>query len=168
MNDTLSFLKSLKSRNIVLAYLGIIDDAVIEELCNRLEGIEKKPAGNKKIVQVLVECLQNVFYHSSVKNSEDSLFVVMKEKNNIKVVTGNTVSVTTIEALKSRIDEINSFTEEELKNHYREKLKTTSLSEKGGAGLGLIEIARKSGNKLSYHFEKINGQHSFFTLIVTV
>ena len=39
---------------------------------------------------------------------------------------------------------------EELKVHYLEKLKTTELSDKGGAGLGMIDMARKSGNKLGY------------------
>ncbi|HSY61943.1 MAG TPA: SiaB family protein kinase, partial [Cytophaga sp.] len=36
------------------------------------------------------------------------------------------------------------------------------LSEKGGAGLGLIEIARRSGGKLSYSFKPLNEELSYF------
>ena len=38
------------------------------------------------------------------------------------------------------------------------------MSKKGGAGLGFIDIARKSGNKLEYHFEKINDDYYFFII----
>ena len=56
----------------------------------------------------------------------------------------------------------------ELKAKYLEKLSRTKLSDKGGAGLGLMDIARKSGNKLQYDFENISSQISFFSLIVNV
>ena len=51
---------------------------------------------------------------------------------------------------------------ESLKNLYKEALNKGSLSEKGGAGLGLIEMARKSGNKLGFEFEEINDEYSYF------
>ena len=42
------------------------------------------------------------------------------------------------------------------------------LSEKGGGGLGLIDIAKKSRNKLGYSFKEIDKDYSFFTLIVKI
>jgi len=38
------------------------------------------------------------------------------------------------------------------------------ISNKGGAGLGLIDMARKSGNKLLYAFEKVDEKFSYFYL----
>jgi hypothetical protein len=43
-------------------------------------------------------------------------------------------------------------------------MKTGRMSEKGGAGLGFIDIARKSGNKLDYEFKDINGKSTFFII----
>jgi len=43
-------------------------------------------------------------------------------------------------------------------------LEDGAISDKGGAGLGLIEMARKSGNKLSFDFDEINAQLSYFYL----
>jgi hypothetical protein len=51
---------------------------------------------------------------------------------------------------------------EDLKNYQHEVLSASGFSEKGGAGLGLIEMVRKSGNKLSYGFENINEKNSYF------
>ena len=42
------------------------------------------------------------------------------------------------------------------------------LSSKGGAGLGLIDIAKKTGNKFEYHFLPIDDNFSFFILISKV
>jgi len=42
------------------------------------------------------------------------------------------------------------------------------LSEKGGAGLGFIDIARKTGQKLVYSFLKIDEEKSFFVLTTTI
>jgi hypothetical protein len=44
----------------------------------------------------------------------------------------------------------------------------STISEVGGAGLGFIDMARKSENKLSYSFDKINDRISFFTLMTMV
>ena len=44
----------------------------------------------------------------------------------------------------------------------------TSSSFKGGAGLGIIDMALKSGNRFEYNFNKIDDYHSFFTLKVKV
>lgn len=167
MPGMFDFSESLRNSHIVLAFSGTLDEHVIDGLCKQIETIEHSQR-NKKIIQVMIECFQNILHHSAEKES-DSLFVVKKEKNDsLKLITGNRISSSKVDALRARIDEVNTLSGEELKTHYREKLKTTTLSEKGGAGLGLIEIARKSGNKLEYHFEKINEQFSFFTLTVTV
>ncbi|MCZ6898904.1 MAG: DUF6272 family protein, partial [Bacteroidetes bacterium] len=39
-----------------------------------------------------------------------------------------------------------------------------TLSEKGGAGLGFVDMARKSGHKLEFGFETMNDEFSFFSL----
>ena len=55
-----------------------------------------------------------------------------------------------------------------LKQYYMEHLENNQLSEKGGAGLGFITIAMKSGNKLTYEFNKINDETALFMLTSTV
>jgi hypothetical protein len=42
------------------------------------------------------------------------------------------------------------------------------LSAKGGGGLGLVDIARKSGNKLEYEFFNYNDNYYFFDLTIRV
>jgi hypothetical protein len=42
------------------------------------------------------------------------------------------------------------------------------MSSKGTAGLGMIDIARKSGEKLEYDFQPINDKTTFFSLTVKI
>ena len=47
-------------------------------------------------------------------------------------------------------------------------LSVSEFSDKGGAGLGLIEMAKKTGNKLDYDFVSLDNDYSYFILSKTV
>ena len=42
------------------------------------------------------------------------------------------------------------------------------LKGKGGGGLGMIDIARKTGKKLNYDFAPLNDEYTFFSLNINV
>jgi hypothetical protein len=46
---------------------------------------------------------------------------------------------------------------------YKQIMRNDDVSEKGGAGLGLVDMARKSGDQLSYQFDTIDKKLSFFS-----
>lgn len=58
--------------------------------------------------------------------------------------------------------------QEGLKELYKLIIKTADISQKGGAGFGLVDIARKSGTKLEYDFEKVNDFYSFYSLLIRI
>ncbi len=69
--------------------------------------------------------------------------------------------------LKERIDFVNTKTSDELKILYRQTITDGKFTPKGGAGLGIIEMAKISGHPLDYEFEPINGNFSRYTLTIT-
>jgi hypothetical protein len=73
-----------------------------------------------------------------------------------------------MQSLQDKLDKINELDKEGLKNLYKEIIKNNKLSDKGGAGLGFVDMARKSGRKLEYEFEPINDSSSFFSLKTTI
>jgi hypothetical protein len=83
-------------------------------------------------------------------------------------MTGKFIPTNKIANIKSKIDNINSMEKAELKKLYKEILYNGEFSDKGTAGLGFVEIARKTGQKLSYEFHKINDEYSYFTLQIRV
>jgi hypothetical protein len=66
------------------------------------------------------------------------------------------------------LEQVNSLDKDELTELYKKQIKEGRLSEKGGAGLGFIDIKRKTGRNLEYHFLPINDVSSFFLLTSTI
>lgn len=121
-----------------------------------------------KIYYIMGESLQNIARHhsESFHNSPDkySLFAIHRRNFKYFITTGNLIEVEDINTLKQKIDTINSMNYQDLRVYSRTTRSSNDFSEKGGAGLGLIEMAKRSGNKLEYDFKKIDDKHSYFYL----
>ena len=174
------YFDNLSKGDVILAYKGSITSELINDV---LEGVEKKLAEaneesktRKRIYNVLVESMQNLYhhieeYHEGINEELDPKFgvlVVERDKDSYKVTTGNFINSSKIKFLKEKIDKINSLTKEELKDMYKFILNHQKLSAKGGGGLGLVDIARKTGNKLEYAFYNYNNNYYFFNLTIRV
>lgn len=171
----------MENDHIILAFKGELTEelltSVFQMMESRLEDSAVDLKVKKKVNNILVECLQNVYHHMEgfleEEKTDDSVGSVMflicqDQSQHFRIVTGNHMLNSNVAPLKKKIDDVNGMNEEELKTHYIERLKNSELSDKGGAGLGMIDMARKSGNKLEYHFDHLNERISFFSLIVHV
>ena len=119
----------------------------------------------KRVFHIMVESIQNITRHQEVPESDPTIkaiFSIQKNNSIYYVTTGNLIEHHNIPDLKRKLDKVNSLDKKELTKFYREILSDGKISAKGGAGLGLIEIVRKSGNKLFYDFKKIDDKFSFF------
>jgi hypothetical protein len=119
--------------------------------------------------------LQNLYHHldklpeDAVKLFNTVIFMVGKDDDETySIFTGNYISNDNAEKLKAKLDKINSLDQDELKAYYKEVLNNGMMSDKGGGGLGMIDIARKSGRKLDYDFQEVDDQHSFYSLNIKV
>ena len=55
-----------------------------------------------------------------------------------------------------------------VKKLYMKQMREGRLSSKGGAGLGFIDIRRKTGELLEYHFLPLTDKVSFFLLTAEI
>jgi hypothetical protein len=128
----------------------------------------------KKVFNVMIESLQNICKHqyaASAKNTEGfspAIFMIGVRNGDYFIITGNQLVNHEVENLKKRIDGINAEDKEGLKLLYKSARLKSQLSEVGGAGLGLIDMARKSGNKLVYRFDQTDETKSFFSLMTNI
>jgi hypothetical protein len=175
-NHFLKTLDSLKDGNeVLLAYDGVLNIDTISRLETEVESkvtsmaIAKGPL--KKIFFISVEALQNMLIHGGKDDHghQHNYFILSKNHTKVEIITANLVSNTIIPKLTADVERLNSFQDPaELKSYYMEHLEKNEISDKGGAGLGFITIAMKSGNKLGYEFNKINDDISLFFLKSTV
>jgi hypothetical protein len=85
------------------------------------------------------------------------------------IQTENAVKNESAELIKSRIDYLNTLDKKELRQYYKERLGADNDNpESQGAGLGLIEIARRATAPIEYKFELIGEGISYFTMYVEI
>lgn len=172
------FYLKMKKNNINLAYEGEITHQITKAFTslteNNMVRDEDYSSVQKKVFHVMVECLQNISKHADNQfnfvTSKDGrgIFMVSKDEKEYNVTTGNVVKNDKIDELKTMLERVNNLNKDELNQLYKQKIKEGRLSEKGGAGLGFIDIARKTGQKLVYSFLKIDEEKSFFVLTTTI
>lgn len=128
----------------------------------------------KRVFNILVECLQNLDKHLDIppppsndrlRNSYASLY---ENKNFFSILTANYIEKSKKESLEIRLSKLKNVAKPELRQLYKEQLSMGRISEKGGAGLGFIDMARKSGLPFEYHFIDIFYGYSIFIIIFKV
>ena len=182
MDNIIYFIKSTLSSDMAssgfpLIYKGEMNHQIMRSfafMANRKIAEKNIPTPiRKKVFHVMIECLQNITKHSDdfdekEKQIGNGLFVVGQNKDSFYVVTGNLIGNEKIKVLEERINLLNNADKAKLKELFLKQMMDGVLTEKGGAGLGLIDIARKSGRKLFYHFVPYDNHRHFFLLVVTI
>ena len=164
------------NNGISLVYLGTFSHEITKMFTSMAEEQMDRESEDRtikmKVYHSMVETLQNLNKHSDEISSNQSvgrgLFLIGKKDNHYYIITANKVSKNKIEDLKSAIEQVNHSSKEELKDLYKKQLKDGKLSSKGGAGLGLIDIARKTDKKLEYEFLPLDETNFFFILKVEI
>ena len=103
----------------------------------------------------MIEVFQNIVRHGEDVEESKDCFGVRCIADGLHIYSSNYINEKAYTFLNSKLKEINKLSSEELKSLYMEILESTELSEKGGAGLGLIDMARKSGNSIQHNFKEL-------------
>jgi len=173
---------NLERNNIMLSFKGDFTSELLSSILNiienKMEHMENDQRVRKRVFSILLECLQNLYHHNETisansdnsMRSEDKTGIVMIAKNitGYSVFTGNLMMNESVEQLKDKLEDINAMGKDELKELYKNILNNGERSVKGGGGLGMIDIARRSGQKLDYGFIPFDDNHSFFSLNVNI
>jgi len=166
--------RMMADHELLLAYRDQITEETVHQLLSITEmklvqsGQEKKL--RKRVFNVLVECLQNIVNHSDNRENDDqpSILLIGRHDNEFFIITGNKILNTKIASLETRLSEINSWNPNEMREIYSSKLDKSEYSAKGGAGLGLIDIYKRSGKEIKHSIQKIDDEMSFLSLHITV
>jgi anti-sigma regulatory factor (Ser/Thr protein kinase) len=128
----------------------------------------------KKMSFVIVECFQNILKHAENRESighlmeDEGMFSFKNIEGAFVLNSINVVNNPEAEKIETLVSRVNSLNEEDLKQYYLENLKNNTISERGGAGLGLIELARKSKQKIHYKIEDLSNGYSHFHQQITL
>lgn len=157
--------KLLEKEQIALLYNSHFTQDKLKGLLSFLESkIQNSYYIQKKSINILIEMLQNIIYHSTKDSEKEKfgIFLLSETQNQYKFVAGNYIENHKQAHLLETIEKVNNYTLDDLENVYLKELKAEL--QKNQSNLGMIDIRWKSNNFLDYRFEKINEQFSFFIL----
>jgi hypothetical protein len=180
--DIESWYNDITTGDVVIQHKGAISPELItlilENTETEFDKRKEKSKLKKKVYNVMVEALQNLFHHSETPSEifkigdiekKFAIFVLKKEtEGSFCFCSGNFVVENRVKFLKDRIDQINYLTLDELKILYQLILNNDEYSDKGGGGLGLIDIAKRTGHHFEYSFHKFIEGHYFFCLKILI
>ncbi len=162
--------KSVDEDYIEYVYRGNFSDGITANILNLTEAKfindEDAYSSRKRISYLLIESLQNVIRHQDTsdndKFSEENLFVVQKTIDSIYLTTANVIENDKIHELEEYLSKVKKLSPDELKAEYHKILMNGVISDKGGGGLGIITMARRTEGRINFEFKKINDNYSYY------
>lgn len=171
----LRFHQATRDTGIILCFSGFVSEKVMfslgEVLRARMQQEETEASVAKRVFSVFVEQAQNVIRYSAHRPDlpaepamSAGLIMVGEESGRFFVVCGNEVRRQDVPQLSARLASLASMTPEELKAHYRVKLREPPEEGSLGGSIGLIEIMRRASAPVEFDFQDIEEDRSFFCL----
>jgi len=172
LNSFFELYKQMHAQKLILAYQGDISQGLTKAFSAlAVDSLSKENEDDRvknRVFHVIVEALQNLSKHSYDHDSGaparpgSGMLFLAKLDNCYLLTTGNAIQKDKRPEIENMLTMINGLNEDELKELYKKQLRDSRLSDKGGAGLGFIDMAKKTKSKIEFEFIEINDKTEFF------
>ena len=151
--------------------------SLIEEIGNALKNYlnveHARPAEAMDVFSVYIEMIQNIRQYAAQNGDTDACATVVigrRDESRYVVSAGNLVRIEDGNALVARVQELAALDKAELKAAYKAQLhKPRAQGVASGAGLRLIDIARRSGAPMEASLTPAAGEGTaFFSLSAVI
>ncbi|MBN2481759.1 MAG: SiaB family protein kinase [Bacteroidales bacterium] len=166
-------------KNTIIDYYGPVQYETVGELIHELKkksqtlGIQT--GTYKKILLVMIESLENIIkyneYPAAINgnaNRTHPSIRIEKDQKTYTITSSNLLNNTHIPIIKNKIRYLNTLDQQGLKEYYKSIITNGEFSQKGGAGLGLIEMAKISGHQIDFDFASVDQDYSWYKLQVVI
>lgn len=172
LDDSLMRCRQEAPVQVVFAFHGGMDQDRVQELIAQAEASslarEDGVSTRKRMINVLVEALENVHHHSLTSHRAAAFALLVRDPRGYRMAFGNAVPLASAALITHRVGILNEMDEADLKEHYLKLLSNSARSEHGGAGLGLLTMARKSVKPLTVRTSRLGPEAAFLTFELRV
>ncbi|MEW5772248.1 MAG: SiaB family protein kinase [Thermodesulfobacteriota bacterium] len=168
--------RGLKQDGIIFCFSGPTSQSVVEgigeALRHKMELEDTSMTVSHRVFAIFVEQMQNVVNYSAEKaqgaadeegDLRNGMVVVGKKGERFYVISGNYIAREDAARIAAILDRLRGMGREELKAFYKEQRRREPEAGSKGAGLGLIETARKA-SEISYELADVDDEHSFLSI----
>lgn len=164
---------------VILYYHGAISHDLVVEIAaivkHRMEIDDVEASTMLRVFSAVVEQLQNILFYSDEiispgePQTEDremrrGVVLVGQEGEHYYVIGGNLIHNAKIARLRGKLQSVQHMDKDALKQYCKEQRRQDPEQTSRGAGLGIIELARKASEPIAYEFAPADGDFSYFFL----
>ena len=161
----------MQPENPLLCWAGVIRQLDLPEYSQLLKSkIPTNPNLQVLLLTIFIELAQNVLRYSLEKCEGEGVGVIWiaQEPGQYRVHSGNLVTRDQAEKLKKWLEELNPLDAAGLKALRKDRIRHAPPEGSRGAGLGLLEVRRRSMKPVEYAFISAPNEHIFFSLTVNI
>lgn len=161
----------LRHNKVIMAYNGTVSDELMLTLADMLKArliAHDDSKRSKLIFSVFMEGVQNLIWHGSVQDDDAGMILITERDKEITIMCGNRIKKNETHQLKERLHQIETADKDTIRQMYRDGMSNANDHEGPGAGLGLLEIARRSTQPIGYTFEDVDEDNVDFILSATI
>ncbi len=167
----------MRTHHLIFGYRGFLTNDLISSILTLTESrLKDLPAPFKKkksIINIIIEGLQNILYHGeSVEENgimgHHCIFLMGQRTNEYFIQFGNFISNSEVAALRSKLSYFNSLKQEQVQQLYLDILDKGDVSDKGGAGLGILRVIRDSDRTMDFTFIPVDERQSFYCMEIKI
>ena len=176
--DLLSLQQTFNQQRIMLCFNGPLTKSLIEEIGNALRNYLQREnltaSSSVDVFAAYIELTQNIRHYAASKGWEESAaaatVVVARDATGRHIVSaGNLLDAADGPALVERINVLATMDKVQLKAKYKETLRMPrAAGTLSGAGLGLIDMARKASEPLACSLRTLDDGKAFISLRVVL
>ncbi|MBX2972448.1 MAG: hypothetical protein KF797_05050 [Flavobacteriales bacterium] len=169
-----ALLKAFQEDRFIFGYSGHFSDDLTGRLLDLSDSITTamsgQPAHRRRLAFLLVEAYQNIIRHRAgmpahIEQGEGrSFFFCRANPSGHDLVAINGVCKGRVGAIAAQLDAVRGLDHAELKELSMRMLQLPSVGR--GAGVGFIEMTRRSGNDLGHMLRGLGPEHALFALAV--
>jgi len=168
LNQAIGLRNQLRNNKVIMAYNGAISDDLMLTLADLLKSrmlAQDDPKRSKTIFSVFMEGVQNLIWHGGNDSDTSGMILITQSEGQVTIMCGNRIAQKDTLELRERLSRIENADKETIRQLYREGMSSSNEHEGPGAGLGLLEIARRSSQPISYAFVDVDAD---FILAATI
>lgn len=153
---------------VLFEHRGSVDHTVVHRLLATAESAcmaDQEPVSlRKRLFNVLVEGLENVLHHGHGPFRDSTFATLLVGPQGYRMMMGNVLPHAQAQGLVERVLSLNGMDDGTLKQEYLRTMVNDARSDKGGAGLGLLTMARKSMRPILARARRIHDEASLFVV----
>ncbi len=161
----------MQQSGVIMAYNGVVSDELMvtlaEILKSRLEGLDDAKR-SRTVFSVFMEGMQNLIWHGRTGADANGMVCISEREREITIVCGNRIARSDSVKLKSVLEQLQGADKDTIRQLYREGMSRSGEHEGPGAGLGLLEIARRATHPISFAFTDVDTERVDFFLAARI